>query len=184
MLRQRVSSYFAMRVSSRCVRQVFSYFALRLLWWSADVLASGSGRSCRPWCKFGVNTARVTLEIGVHCNSTLLQSSWKPLSQYISQVMCWKERLRWIVFDRTAILFSERASNCTKDTVFWWTLQVLYTAFLGFSRIVLDFFQILIGVHRVHGSEKHGLPVSLETLPTRMNPHWMMECMSWAFPTW
>ena len=54
----------------------------------------------------------VTLEIGKLCSMTLLQSSCAPLSQYTSQVKCWKERLHGIVFDRTAILFSERASDC------------------------------------------------------------------------
>ena len=60
----------------------------------------------------------VTLEIGVRCSITLRQSSCIPLSQNISQVKCWKERLRWIVFDRTAILFSERVSNCTNTLYF------------------------------------------------------------------
>ena len=45
-------------------------------------------------------------------------------SQYKSQVVCCRERLRVIVFDKNAILSSERALNCTQYTVFWWGLQV------------------------------------------------------------
>ena len=41
-----------------------------------------------------------TLGIGLRCSLNPLQSSCFPLSQYISQVVCWKERLRGIVFDR------------------------------------------------------------------------------------
>ena len=37
----------------------------------------------------------------------------------------------------------------------------------GFIQIVLNFFQILIGVHRVHGCEEHGLPVPFETVSSR-----------------
>ena len=46
--------------------------------------------------------------------------------QYMSQVVCWEEQLRGIVCDRTAILFSERASNSTFLLFFWWILQVFF----------------------------------------------------------
>ena len=36
-----------------------------------------------------------------------------------------------------------------------------YTAILGFILVVLNSFLILMGVHRVHGCEEHGLPVLL-----------------------
>ena len=45
-------------------------------------------------------------------------SSCVPLSQYKSQVVCCTERLRVIVFDKIAILSSERASNCTNALYF------------------------------------------------------------------
>ena len=48
----------------------------------------------------------------------LFLSSYIPLSKYKSQVVCWKERLRGIVFDRTVIFFFERASNCTNVQYF------------------------------------------------------------------
>ena len=42
------------------------------------------------------------------------------------------------MFDRSAILFFEGASDCTNLTVFWRTLQVfLYTVILGFVKNVL-----------------------------------------------
>ena len=37
----------------------------------------------------------------------------------------------------------------------------------GFIQIVLNFFQILFGVHRVHGVEKHRLPVPFVTSSSR-----------------
>ena len=49
------------RVCSCLERRVSSYFALRSLWWSADVLASGSRGSWRAHCKFGVSTTRGNL---------------------------------------------------------------------------------------------------------------------------
>ena len=67
-----------------------------------------------------------------------------------------KERLRGIVFDRTAILFSERASNCTNVLYLANSPSIFFVhCESGLIQIVLDFFQILVGVHRVHGCEKH-----------------------------
>ena len=47
-----------------------------------------------------------------------------------------------------------------------------------FVQILLNFFQILVGVHRVHGSEKNTACLSLLRLLPCINPPWMMECMS------
>ena len=74
-----------------------------------------------------------------------------------------KERLRGIVFDRTAILFFERASDCT-NILYFGELSIFFVhRNSGFVQIVLNFSRILTGVHRVHGCEKHGLPVPFET---------------------
>ena len=59
----------------------------------------------------------VTLGIDLPCSITPVWSSCIPLSQYKSQAVCCKERLRVIEFDRTAILFFERVLNCTKNIV-------------------------------------------------------------------
>ena len=48
----------------------------------------------------------------------------------------------------------------------------------GFLQIVLNFFLILIGVHRVHGCEKHGLPVPCETSSSWNQSALDMECIS------
>ena len=59
-------------------------------------------------------------------------SSCIPLSQYKSQAVCCRERLRVIVFDNTAIVSSERALNCTHTLCFDEVFQVfLYGAILG-----------------------------------------------------
>ena len=101
----------------RRVTQVFLYFTLCSLWWSVDFLASWLEGSWRPCCKFGVSTTRGNIGDGY-----TLQYKSSPIfmktTQFISQVKCWKERLRGIVFDRTAIPFSERVSNCTNTLYF------------------------------------------------------------------
>ena len=61
-------------------------------------------------------------------------------------------RLRAIGLDRTAILFFERAS---KNCILLHFPSVFGHRDSGFVQIVLNFFQILIGIHRVHGCEKH-----------------------------
>ena len=104
-----------------------------------------------------------------------------PLSQYISQVVSRKERLRGIVLDRTAILSSERALSCTNTLCFD---EVSKSAILGLSRSYLASSKILIGVHRVHGCEKTLTACPFSRLfPPGINPSWM-ECMLWAFPMW
>ena len=69
--------------------------------------------------------------------------------------------MRAIEIDRTAILFFERASDCTY--IFLVNSPSLFVHRDSGFKIVLNFFQILIGVHRVHGCEEHGLVVLFET---------------------
>ena len=59
-----------------------------------------------------------TLGIGIHCGITPPSSSCIPLSLYKSQVVCCRQRLRVIVFDKNAILASERTLNCTNTLYF------------------------------------------------------------------
>ena len=59
-----------------------------------------------------------TLGIGFPCGSTPPWSSCIPLSQHKSEAVRCRERLRVIVFDKTAIHSSERALNCTHTLYF------------------------------------------------------------------
>ena len=59
-----------------------------------------------------------TVEIGIFRGVAPPWSSCIPHSQYKSQLVCCGERLRVIVFDKFAILFSERASNCINTLFF------------------------------------------------------------------
>ena len=86
-----------------------------------------------------------------------------PLSQYLSQLKCLEERLRWIVFDRTAILFAERNLDCTHCCN---SPSIFVHLSSGCIQILLNFF-IVTGVHRVHGCEEHGVPVPCETFSYR-----------------
>ena len=111
------SLYFALWFSSRCLRCVSSRFERRVSW-SADFIASRLERSWRPCCELGVSTTRGHLGIGILCRRAPHQSSCMPLSQYKSQVACWKERLRGIAFGRTVSHFFERTSDCTNVLYF------------------------------------------------------------------
>ena len=124
----------------------------------------------------------VTLEIDLLCRIILLQSSCISLSQCISQIKCWKKRWHWIVFDRTATLFSERISNCTNTLYSGEFSKVfLYTAILGLSRSYWTSSWFWWGSRLWRTWTAFS---SWDFLPPKINPHWMMECMSWAFPTW
>ena len=56
-------------------------------------------------------------------------------------------------FDKTALLFFKRGSNYTKIQLFLTFPSILVHCDSGFVQIVLDFFQILMVVHRVHCCE-------------------------------
>ena len=146
------SSRYLRRMSSRCERRVSSNFALCSLWWSADFICFWSRRILTSMLHTGVSTTHGNLGDFILCSVNPLLSSCTPLSQYTSQVVCvcWKERLHGIVFDTTAIFLSEQASNCT--------------AMLGLSR---SYWTSLIGAHRVHGCQRHGLPVPFKTSSSR-----------------
>ena len=58
------------------------------------------------------------MEIGILHGIAPPWSSCIPLSQYKSQVVCCRGRLRVIVFDKTAILSFERALICTNTLCF------------------------------------------------------------------
>ena len=117
------------------------------------------------------------MDICILCSITLLQSSCIPPSQHISQVKCWKKQLRTIVFDWTAVLFSERVSNCTNTLHFGEFSKCFFLRRnSGFIHVVLSVFLILMGVHRVHDCEKHGLPVPIETYPESIHTGWWSAC--------
>ena len=76
------------------------------------------------------------LETDILCGIVHLQSSCIPLSQYKSQAVCRRRRLRVIVFDKTALLSSDQVLSCTNTLCFWWRLQVLlYGTILGLSKL-------------------------------------------------
>ena len=75
------------------------------------------------------------------------------------------------MFDRTAILFFERASNYTNILFFENSPSISAHRNSEVVQIVLNFFQILIGVHRVHDCEKNTDCLSLlGLLPPGVNP--------------
>ena len=59
-----------------------------------------------------------TLGIGILCGIAPPWSSCIPFSQYKSQAVCCREQLRVIVFNKTAILSSERSLDCTHTLCF------------------------------------------------------------------
>ena len=67
---------------------------------------------------FASGSRVATLGIGMPCGITPPSSSCIPPSQYKSQAVCCRERLRVIVFDETAILSSERVLICTNTLCF------------------------------------------------------------------
>ena len=84
--------------------------------------------------RFGIRRILTSI-LRIPCSITPLQSSCITLSQYKSQVVCWEDRLHVIEFDRTRILFFERASNFTNILHFGeLSNYFLYTAILGLSR--------------------------------------------------
>ena len=74
-----------------------------------------------PVVHFG-NSASVlheaTLDIDILYGKAPPQSLFIPLCQNKPQVVCCRERLRVIVFDKTAILSSERDLKCTNTLCF------------------------------------------------------------------
>ena len=129
----------------------------------------------------------VTLGIGILCTTSPLQSSCIPLSQCITQVQCWEERLRGIVFDRTAILFSERVWNCT-NVLYSYSGELSPCSCTPRFWVCPDRIEFLPDLDwRTSGSRlwKNTDCLSLLRLfPPRISRPWMMECMSWAFPMW
>ena len=64
-------------------------------------------------------------------------------------------------------------------SVFWWTFQILlYNAIRVFIQIVLNYFLILIGVHRGHGCKKYKLPLPFWDcfLPESIHSGWWSAC--------
>ena len=98
--------------------------------------------------------------------------------------MCRKERLRAVEFDRTAILFFERASDCTNCLHVGELSHVfLYTAILGLfrsywtsSRSSLAY----IGFTAVKNTDC----LSFLRLPLGIGPLLITECISSAFLMW
>ena len=133
------------------------------LWWSADFLASGSEGSRRPCCKFGVSTTRSNL------------GDWYTLQFQSSPVfMCttFSIQIAGCVIEKSDCVgsclitlhsFSERASTCTIYCISVNSLSIFVHRDSGFIQIILGLLQILIGVHWVHCSEKHWLPIQFET---------------------
>ena len=93
----------------------------------------------------------VTLETCIFCSKFLPLFSCKPLYRYKSLVVCLKELLHAIEFDRVAILLSDAPIYC----IVMRSPSLFVRCDSGFVQIVLDFFQILIVVHRVHCCEEH-----------------------------
>ena len=77
------------------------------------------------------------------------------------------DKSRGVVFDKTAILSSERDLMAPKHCVLMKSPSIVVHRNSGFVQIGLNFFQILIRVHRVHGCEKHWLSVPFETSSSR-----------------
>ena len=59
------------------------------------------------------------LGLSFPCGIVPPSSSCLPLSQCTPQAVCWWERLPVTVFDKIAILSSERSSNCTRIQYFY-----------------------------------------------------------------
>ena len=123
----------------------------------------------------------VFLGIGILCNRNPLQSSCIPFSQYKPQVKCWKKRLRGIVFDRTAILFSERISDCTNVPYFGEHSKYFCTPRFW---VYPDRIELLPDIDwRTSGSRLWKTRTACPFWDF-FNPLWMTECRSWAFPMW
>ena len=107
-----LSSRCLRHVSSRNERQVALYLTLVRFGGSEDFLGSRLEGSCYPCCKLDVITPRGNLGNWCTLRYKSSQSSCIPLSQYKSEVVCWKRQLRAIGFDRSEIFSFERASDC------------------------------------------------------------------------
>ena len=89
--------------------------------------------------------------------------SYIPLSQRKLQVVCCGERLHVTVFGKIASLSLERASKCTKNTVFGRRFQVfMYGAILGVDRSRGVSTHAKNVLHRVYCCEEYWLSSSLE----------------------
>ena len=109
-------------VTSRCALVVWGFF---LLLGQVDPVVHFANLASVQF--------EASLEIGIPCGTAPPLYSCIPLSQYKSKAVCYRERLRLIVFENIAILSSERALHCTNplcpwlvqitpiSSIFWWS---------------------------------------------------------------
>ena len=102
----------------------------------------------------------------------------RPLPQYKSQVVCCGERLRVIVFDKFAILSSERALNCTQNRILMRSPSVFVWCDRWLVQVASNFFRAVIIVHRIHCSENTDCLSPLRLFPPGINPLLIIECIS------
>ena len=114
-------------------------------------LASWSGWSCCPLCEFGFSAIRGILgDWYTLWNSTSFVFMHTAFSIQIEAV-CYRERLRLIVFENIAI------------PLFWASFALHQSTVSLACPNHTNFFHILMVVHRVHCSVKHRLSVPCET---------------------
>ena len=99
-----------------------------------------------------------------NASSTMLMGRGSPpLSRCTSQVECCKGRLRWTVFDKTAIPSSEQFSNYTRILYFDENFKYFWT---GMRQVALNFFVLI----EEHCREEHCMPLFLDIFTTRNQP--------------
>ena len=131
-----------------------------------------------------------TLRIRLQYNSRqtwrsvyFMVSSCIPLSQYKSQVVCCRERLRVIVFDKIAILSFERASTFTNILYFVDASKYFVWCDPWLVQVASNFFHTLIVVHRFTAVKNTNCLSLLRLGPLGINPLLIIECISPTFPT-
>ena len=131
----------------------------------------GSERSWRPWCKLGVSTV-VRGNLG-DSNTLLCKSSPVFMCttfsiQIASKVLKKSDCVRSCLIELPPFPLSKLQIAPTN-----WILMCFPSIFVhcnsGFIQVVLGFFLMLIGVHRIHGCKEYWMPISLQTFTSTLD---------------
>ena len=121
----------------------------------------------------------VTWVTRIFCSKVLPLFSCKPLCRYKSLVVCLKEWLRAIEFDRIAIPFTEQAVNCTRklccEEISMFVCSMRFWVYSDRTQRLFDQVERQSGFTAVKNTD---CLCFLLLRPPGINPLWTMECIS------
>ena len=143
--------------SQRCRCGFPRNFPIRF-WWSEDFLASCSCWSCCPLWEFGFSITRDNLGdyllLSLHAYRFLNTNHWQ---------CAWKSDCVWSCLIKLQSFFLSELLIAPIHCILMRSPSIFIWCDPWRVQVASNFFHALIVVHRVHCSEKHGLPVPFET---------------------